>query len=159
MSVYFVKGDITKSDCKYICHQVNCCCKMGSGVAKAIRTKWPVVYTEYMGMAEDEDIGFGDKQLTQKHMLGHIQFVWVNANQFVVNMFAQDGYGYDGKQYTSYEAFQSCLNELLWDCESGSSIAFPARIGSDRGGADWNTILQMIIDTLGNEMEIFIYEI
>lgn len=75
MSVYFVKGDITKSDCKYICHQVNCRCKMGSGVAKAIRTKWPVVYTEYMGMAEDEDIGFGNKQLTQKHMLGHIQFV------------------------------------------------------------------------------------
>ena len=159
MSIYLIKGDITKSNCKYICHQVNCRCRMGSGVARSIRAKWPIVYNEYIRIAEEEDIGFGDKQLTQKYMLGHIQLVKVNNEQFVINMFAQDNYGYDGKQYTSYKAFQSCLNEILLNCESGASIAFPFKIGSDRGGADWDTIFQMIINTLGSEMEIFIYEI
>ena len=42
-----IYDDITKSNADYICHQVNCQGVMGSGVAKAIRDKWPQVYEEY----------------------------------------------------------------------------------------------------------------
>ena len=44
--IRYIKGDITKSNCDIICHQVNCQGKMNSGVAKAIRAKWPKVYEE-----------------------------------------------------------------------------------------------------------------
>ena len=40
-------GDITNSKANYICHQVNCQGAMNSGVAKAIREKWPRVYKAY----------------------------------------------------------------------------------------------------------------
>lgn len=33
--VHFVKGDLLKSDCQYICHQVNCQKRMGSGKANS----------------------------------------------------------------------------------------------------------------------------
>ena len=48
MSITFVKQDLTTSDADYICHQVNCQGKMNSGVAKAIRERWPVVFEQYM---------------------------------------------------------------------------------------------------------------
>ena len=45
--IRYVKGDITESNCDIICHQVNCRGAMNSGVAKAIREKWPEVYEQY----------------------------------------------------------------------------------------------------------------
>ena len=52
----------------------------------------------------------------------------------VINMFAQDGYGYNGKRYTSYDAFWNCLNEIKMKVPDGETIAFPYKIGSVRGG-------------------------
>ena len=45
--VTFHNGNILDSGADYICHQVNCQGAMNSGVAKAIRTKWPEAYNEY----------------------------------------------------------------------------------------------------------------
>ena len=45
--VRIIKGDLTQSSAKYICHQVNCQGVMGSGVAKQIRGKWPEVFDKY----------------------------------------------------------------------------------------------------------------
>ena len=47
MSIYHVKGSLLDADVDYYCHQVNCQGRMGSGIAKAIKEKWPVVYSEY----------------------------------------------------------------------------------------------------------------
>lgn len=159
MSVAFIKGNLLDSDCDYICHQVNCQGVMGSGVAKQIYEKWPQVYKEYLLAGREQDIGYGDKQLSWGYMLGHIQVVPISDSQSVINMFAQENYGYDGKQYTSYEAFSSCLQEILLNCKHGSTIAFPFKIGCDRGGADWGVIYHMIVKVLSDEMEVFFYEI
>ena len=139
-----IKGDITWSKADYICHQVNCQGKMNSGVAKAIRQRWPRVYTEYHQCAKDIDIGFGDMQLSWEHMLGHIQEVPVNETQSVINMFAQNYYGYDGRRYTSYDAFWTCLGEIRAQVPKGKTIAFPRYIGCVRGGAKWNIIYTLI---------------
>lgn len=45
--ITFHKGNILDSGADVICHQVNCQGAMNSGVAKAIREKWPVVYKAY----------------------------------------------------------------------------------------------------------------
>lgn len=137
------EGNILDSKADYICHQVNCRGAMNSGVAKAIRQKYPKVFEEYFNCAKDVDIGFGDKQLSWQHMFGHIQIVPVSKG-CVINMFAQDGYGYNGKRYTSYDAFWNCLNEIKIKVSDGDTVAFPYKIGSVRGGANWEVIYKMI---------------
>ena len=50
MTAYnIIDGNLLDSDATVICHQVNCQGKMNSGVAKAIRNKYPRVYEEYVG--------------------------------------------------------------------------------------------------------------
>ena len=97
--ISYIKGDITKSDCNYICHQVNCQGKMNSGVAKTIRTKWPRVYEEYYEMY---------KQFREQNQspLKITLISDISKNQKVANMFAQEFYGYNGQRYTDYEAYK-----------------------------------------------------
>ena len=44
----WIKGDLLEADLDYYCHQVNCQGKMGSGIAKSIKEKWPIVYDKYI---------------------------------------------------------------------------------------------------------------
>lgn len=144
--IYFDNGDLLDCNCQYICHQVNCQGKMNSGVAKAIREKWPFVFKCYLDILND----------TNHEMLGGIQGVNVQDNKVIINMFAQNGYGYDGKRYTSYDAFWMCLGKIKDTVPKGSSIGFPAGIGSCRGGANWNVILAMISEVLDKDYEVHI---
>ena len=96
-------------------------------------------------------------------LLGDIQIVNINTPgaderaQQVINMFAQQHYGYDGRRYTSYDAFWNCLNLIKQTVPKGSTIGFPKKIGCDRGGANWPVILEMITEVLGIEYKVFIY--
>ena len=154
--VYEVKGSLLDSNCDYICHQVNCQGKMNPGIAKSIREKWPIVYIEY-AMKYFNSL--------PELLLGDIQLVNINTPgadeqaQFIINMFAQQYYGYDGRRYTSYAAFWSCLGKIKEEVPEGSSIAFPDHIGSCRGGANWNVIKTMIAEVLGNDYEVYIYKL
>ena len=157
-----IKGNLLDSDCDYICHQVNCMGKMNSGVAKAIRKKWPVVFEEYQkAYSFAEDCSINDKKLTTiaTYLLGESQFVKINDSQQVVNMFAQNGYGYDGKRYTSYDAFWSCLGKIKSKVPKGSKIAFPYNIGCCRGGANWEVIYAMIVAVLNEDYDIYFYRL
>lgn len=155
MSITFVKQDLTISDAQYICHQVNCCGKMNSGVAKAIREKWPVVYTTYKEVFK---IYIKKYNKLTNELLGSILTVDIADHKpvapMVINMFAQESYGYDGKRYTSYDAFWSCLGHIRESIPKGSKIAFPYKIGSDRGGANWDVIYTMIAAALGSDYNI-----
>ena len=144
--IHEIKGNLLDTNCQYICHQVNCQGKMNSGVAKAIRNKWPEVHTQYLKKYIDDD-----------ELLGEIQHVPVSNFQCVINMFAQQYYGYDGYRYTSYDAFWSCVNRIAVTVPVGSSIAFPGRIGCVRGGANWDVIKNMIEVVLGKDYDVFIY--
>ena len=155
--VTFHNGNILDSGADIICHQVNCQGAMNSGVAKAIRQKWPEVYTEYRNKARDLSSEEGSSWM---HMFGHIQTVFLTDKETmsVINMFSQAGYGYDGRRYTSYDAFWSCLGEIKEYIKPGLRIAFPARIGCVRGGANWNVILTMIEEVLGADYNVEIWD-
>lgn len=165
--MHYLKGNLLDTDCDYICHQVNCQGKMNSGVAKAIREKWPVVYKEYQDwqmsydawahcVATSED---RRNELLGTVMLGRVLQVPVSENQTVLNLAAQLNYGYDGRRYTSYDAFWMCLGAIKQTVPKGSSIGFPDHIGCCRGGANWNIIKAMIEEVLGNDYDIYIYEL
>ena len=165
--VTFHNGNILDSGADIICHQVNCQGAMNSGVAKAIREKWPQVYDEYIQKYKDREneillscSSFEHIPSTSETLLGDIQVVFITDKKTmaVVNMFAQEGYGYDGRRYTSYDAFWSCLGEIKKYINPEKTIAFPARIGCVRGGANWNVILTMIEEVLGEDYNVEIWD-
>lgn len=147
--INYIKGNLLDSDCNFICHQVNCQGKMGSGVAKQIRDRWPEVYSNYARVANSK-------------MLGKVQILYIeDANiprQCVVNMFSQENYGYNGARYTSYDAFWNCLNELKNQIPKGATIAFPYKIGCGLGGANWE-IIEKMIDVVFKDYGVFIYKL
>ena len=153
--VRYIKGDITKSDCDIICHQVNCQGAMNSGVAKAIREKWPEVYNNYKVWC--------DRNKTDtKRLLGLYQVIQINDNpqKWVVNLFAQQWYGYNETRFTDYEAFYNCIYEMslmLTDNLKDKTIAFPYKIGCVRGGANWNIIKTMIEEVFSGHDVTFYY--
>ena len=152
--IEIIEGDLLESDANYICHQVNCQGKMGSGVAKAIRKRYPHVYEQYKQFCDMNTVG---------QLLGFSQYVKVSdvvdqRPYYVVNMFAQNTYGYGRKQYTSIEAFKKCLESINSQC-IGYTVAFPWMIGCVRGGADWNVVLPMILETLTDVKEIIFYKL
>lgn len=160
--------DVTTARQQIIVHQVNCKGRMGSGVAKAIKEKFPNVYTEYQHHCSR----YGRPSVLNG-LLGHCQIVEIDepnrnrpGKQYVANLFAQNDYGYNGQMYTSYDAFLSGLRQLKEFCIAHDikSIAFPEKIGCGRGGADWQIISRMIETTFedllfrkDNQMTLYYY--
>lgn len=160
MSIHFVKGDMLEANLDYYCHQVNCQGRMGSGIAKAIKEKWPIVYTNYMAKFENIQPEYF------KLFLGTIQLVPLYNDYYldkerkqVINMFAQETYGYDGRRYTSYDAFWSCLGQIKNSIPKGSKIGFPDHIGCGLGGANWEVIRAMIWEVLSEDFDVYIYKL
>ena len=146
-------GNLLDAPVDYICHQVNCQGRMGSGIAGQIRERWPKVYSNYM----ERYYLYADCH-SEQHLLGEIGIVDVKG-KCVVNMFGQLHYGYDGDRYTSYDAFWSCLMKIKSDVPEGSKIGFPWGIGCGLGGANWEVISTMIDVVLGDEYEVYIYKL
>lgn len=142
--IHYVKGNLLDSNCDYICHQVNCQGVMGSGIARQIRERWPVVYLNYKMLCED---------IKPELLIGKIQIT-----DRVINIFSQDNYGYDGRRYTSYDAFVEALLKFRNHIPVGSTIGFPKNIGCGLGGGNWQIISAMIEEILGKYYEVYIYE-
>jgi O-acetyl-ADP-ribose deacetylase (regulator of RNase III) len=150
-----LNGDIFESDANAILHQVNCQGKMGSGVAKQVRERYPYVYELYKKACDEdkrqrEHLGMGKSML-----LGYAQVCPLESSlvgeekckQRIVNLFAQDKYGYDGKCYTDYDALQRCLKQVNARFR-GEKVAVPYMMSCYRGGGNWDIVSTMIIDTL-----------
>ena len=135
MKINEINGNLLDSSADVIIHQVNCQGAMNSGVAKAIREKWPIVFEKYRLFCN-----------TNKQHLGACLPVKINDNQRVINMFSQDKYGYDGEMYTSYDAVNTCLKKTREYCEKNElkSIALPYNMCCCRGGANWCVIKALI---------------
>jgi hypothetical protein len=61
-------------------------------------------------------------------------------------MCGQEKYGYDGKQYTSYDNLRQCLNTVKEYMINNNidTVAFPYMMSCCRGGGNWNVVYQMI---------------
>ena len=135
MSLEIIRGDLLSSDANAICHQVNCRCVMGAGVAAAIIEKWPIVKERYRKAFEN---------LKDRHsLLGKIQTVKIGQNRYVVNVFGQDDYGHDGV-YTDYSALNRAFKQLNKRF-AGQTVAFPYGFGCGLGGGDWTDIERMMV--------------
>lgn len=106
---------------------------MGSGVAKVIFDKWPLVRTRYKNQDTYE--------------LGTGEFVQVEFSTYVFNGITQDGYGYDGKKYAVPWAIGNVIKTAAaWSCD-GDAFFMP-KIGAGLGGLDWDTEVVPAIEAI-----------
>lgn len=136
MAVNYINKDITTIKEGIIAHGVNCQRRMGSGVAKAIKEKWPIVYERYMETPKGRD------------MLGTAHIINVDVNLFVANCYTQEFYGNDGKRYASIEAIDAALQAVFAYAEIMELPIYLPKIGAGLGGLDWETEVAPIIEQM-----------
>lgn len=149
--IKIINGNLFDTEARFICHQVNCMGKMGSGIAYQVKRKYPHVYKEYIKIASPDMLGKVQYVPVNTEYIGHSpeEFLTQNQTQWICNLFAQNNYGRDGKQYTSLDAFRQCLQNLWYTVHAknnnfGAKIALPYNIGCCRGGANWEDINAII---------------
>jgi O-acetyl-ADP-ribose deacetylase (regulator of RNase III) len=139
-----LQGNILEEVTKgVILQQVNAQGVMGSGIAKAIRDKWPVVWDEYHEWCPPEPTAA--ESLAR---LGKTLLVEVEDGLFVANIVGQQFYGRHeprhAPRYTSYDAIDRSLTELAGVLRGlPVSLNFPL-LGSDRGGGHWPIVKEII---------------
>jgi O-acetyl-ADP-ribose deacetylase (regulator of RNase III) len=122
----YIKGDITNETSGLIIQGVNCMGVMGSGVALAIKTKWPIVYKEYL------------KHQQGREALGKVQFVPIEPGLYIGNCWTQEFFGNDGKIYADRGALRCCLFQALAFCETHGLELKTPKIAAGLAGLDWD---------------------
>ena len=138
--IKIIEGNIVNAKTDFIIHQVNCQGEMNTGVAKALRDYDEGIYKHYRKFCEF-------CKFESEKLLGTCDTYFLKDRcQIVLSLFAQNKYGYDGKQYTDIEAFRDGLRYIsqhfgVW-CEINGpegkdlrriSVALPYKIGCGRG--------------------------
>lgn len=151
--ITFIEGDLLNlPDIDMIAHQVNCKGVMGSGLARQIKYNFPNIFESYRIICK--------RAVNSSILLGKCHIVSrrsIDNPKYVVNLFGQDGYGYNGttmggditdyrrQQHTDIPALEEALTKLkLFAKIRNLSIAIPYKIGCGRGGAEWDKVLLMI---------------
>jgi O-acetyl-ADP-ribose deacetylase (regulator of RNase III) len=132
-----------------IVQSVNCQGKMGSGLAKAIRDKYPQVYDLYRAEYELEMLE-----------LGYTSYIEVEPDKYVANICGQEFYGYDGKQYTNYDALRNGLEDVKMMAQAlNVDVVIPYRIGCGLGGGDWDgVVLPMVEEVFKEGLVAFLFQ-
>lgn len=153
-----VKGNVLDNVIQgVIVHQVNCQGVMGSGIAKEIRERWPVVFQQYQLRWKSERAA--DTQGAS--LLGQVQWVAVGQDLWVVNLFGQQFYGRDGRRYTSYDALDDGFKTIAWMLRSKGfepkDVHHPL-VGCGLGGGKWPVVEAIIQSHLGDETTLWTLE-
>mgnify|MGYP000938564803 CR=1 FL=1 len=139
--IIYKTGDITQVKEGIIMHGCNAQGVMGSGVALAIKNKFPMAYENYKLYASSHSIDLGD-------------IVWaeITANKlWIANAISQRNYGRSNIRYVNYSAIVKCFDACIDNALIvGCGINFP-KIGAGLGGGDWNIIEQLINDCDPND--------
>lgn len=151
-----IKGDVTNpigSGNRIIIHCCNDIFVMGSGVALALLTKWPVVREKYIEWGVRDNPHLGD-----------VQFIKVEDGLAVGNMIGQHGIrtrnSLDQSPPIRYEAIDECLKKVATTAKKhGASVHLPMNLGSGLAGGKWTKIEELIRKNLcEQDIEVTIYE-
>lgn len=131
--IEYQQKDITTVRHGIIAHGVNCQRKMASGVAGAIKKKWPAVYEAFMEL---------------KPVLGEVDLIDVSLDLWVANCYTQRNYGKDGKRYANLKAIENCLLIVAKHAYALQEAIYMPKIGCGLGGLDWEADVKPILETL-----------
>lgn len=126
-----------------ILQQVNAIGFMNSGVAKAIREKYPVVYDEYSKIVPQVLTNGARDGLMGRVILTNVAPQLVVAN--IVGQKTCHRYGDpDGVRYTSYDALDKAFTELASLLQGLPVSLHLPLIGSGLGGGHWQVVKALI---------------
>lgn len=131
--------DVTEG---HIVHGCNAQGVMGSGVALAVKNKYPQAYKDYVD--EYNSVGL---------VLGNVYPTQVSDELFLWNAITQDNYGRDPRRFMSYDAIETCFAKIQasidadWHSDILPEIHIPA-IGAGLGGGNWEIIREIIEQTV-----------
>lgn len=134
-AIQYITGDLLKAEQRHIMQGCNAKGVMGSGVAAAIRSRYPQVWTDYSDHARTRGLKLGD-------------LIWsINDPHVVINAITQERYGRDPVRYVSYDAiataFEALNREAAWS-QSSETIA------AKRGGPITEVAMPLIGAGLAN---------
>jgi hypothetical protein len=151
----YIKGDLVNSLLSgVILQQVNAQNAMGSGFAKAVFDRWPIVKTEFHRWSNtfQRDVD----------RMGRIQPIQVERDIWVVNIIGQRYFGRDGdNRYTSYDALADGLTRVSdWmnnTTFTSADVHHPA-MGCGLGGGSWPVVEAMIEHHIGRDTTLWTLE-
>jgi O-acetyl-ADP-ribose deacetylase (regulator of RNase III) len=144
MKIEYVKGDIFKSEHRFILHGCNAQGVMGAGFAKLVKEKHPFAYKNYLYVHQTRGLKLGEVIIVRC------------KGRVIIHAITQQYYGSDGKRYVSYDAVanaMAAIEENLY----GNTVAMP-KIGSGLAGGDWN-VIAAIIETELKSVKPIVYEL
>lgn len=115
-----------------IVHGANCFCRMGSGIAKEIRERYPEAWQE------DYNTEMGDMRKLGGWTSAHLK----HKNFTIINAYTQYNTSKNGEDVFEYASFEVILKKLAYLYPS-SRFGFPF-IGSGLAGGNKETILKML---------------
>ena len=134
--IEYRKGNLLDVQSGIIVHGANAQGVMGSGVALAIKNKYPGAYANYKEY----------QRINGELHLGSFSCVHVNSDLIICNAITQQFYGRDGKRYVNYWALGKVFTEIFIAAKEMNAIVHFPKIGAGFGGGDWNIIEQILND-------------
>ncbi len=149
--IKIVEGNLLDAKENIIGHQVNCQGVMGSGVAKQIRAKYPVVFRRYVDHCNT---------MPADKLLGDLQVIKLGAEKYVANIFGQLTYGRNKDvQYTNYNALTESIIKLKNQAKTHNmSVALPYLIGCGFGNGDWDNEVLPMLECVFSDYELTLYK-
>jgi len=139
-------GNLLNVERGHIVHGCNAQGVMGSGVALAVKQKYPEVFKDYVerhAKSTPDEPGL---------VLGDAYAVTVKNNELVIwNAITQNLYG-TGHRQVNYDAVETCfakINNLIGQYKDyfPTEVHIPL-IGAGRGGGNWEIIREIIEQTM-----------
>lgn len=128
---------LKEKDFDIFIHGCNSKGKFRSGIAGIVRELYPRAAASYERYIKLQGLA--------GPLMGKLDVVQVDNDKFIVNAITQEGYGYDGKKYASYDAIDDAFKSLAGrEFSENLKIYYPL-IGCGLGGLDWE-IVKHIID-------------
>ena len=123
-------GDLFTTEAKHLGHGVNIQGKMGAGIAKTFREKFPDMYFHYRAQCHNQLLDVGQ------------DFMFEENGLFIHNISSQEFTGRDAK----YTWLQRGLVAAMENVEAvgGDLLALP-EIGCGIGGLEWDNVKKFML--------------
>lgn len=125
-----------------IIHGCNAQGVMGSGVALAVKQKYPSAFKDYYDFCNNP-------HSNRSTLLGNVIFTDISNDICVASAITQECYGRDGIRYVNYEALSRCFEQIARLKGANMKIHIPT-IGAGLGGGNWKIISTIIDETIGH---------
>jgi O-acetyl-ADP-ribose deacetylase (regulator of RNase III) len=142
--IKYITKDITTVQVGVVAHGCNCLGLMGSGVALAVRKKWPAAFAQYRQLVS----AYNDPS----ELLGIAQIVkaFPPADLYVANCFTQVSCGTDKVHAKRAAIYESLANAASF-AELNELPLYLPKIGCGLGGLVWDNDVVYIIESIADE--------